>query len=122
VKPAALTLVPWFKNQKHNSFKLLLNIRVKSKVTVFSPSLWACFHPPVPSFSGTYLHSNDILLNEMLKNAKASRVTIVAVQVTAVKIYVAAMEALRKNERQDETHFTTKSGGKTSLGPSYFTL
>jgi hypothetical protein len=26
-----------------------------------------------------------------------------------VKIYVAAVEALRKNERQDETQFTTKS-------------
>ncbi len=30
------------------------------------------------------------------------------------------MEALRKKERQDETQFTTKIGGKTSLGPSYF--
>jgi hypothetical protein len=37
----------------------------------------------------------------MLKNATGSRVT---VKVTAVKIYVAALEALRKNERQDETH------------------
>jgi hypothetical protein len=32
------------------------------------------------------------------------------------------MEALRKKERQDETPFTTKIGGKTSLGPSYFWL
>jgi hypothetical protein len=37
-----------------------------------------------------------------------------------VKIYVAAVETLRKKERQDETQFTTKIGGKTSLGPSYF--
>ncbi len=37
-----------------------------------------------------------------------------------MKIYVAAVEALRKKERQDETQFTTKIGGKTSLGPSYF--
>jgi hypothetical protein len=29
-----------------------------------------------------------------------------------VKIYVAAVEALRKKERQDETQFTTKIGGK----------
>jgi hypothetical protein len=36
-----------------------------------------------------------------------------------VKIYVAAVEALRKKERQDETQFTTKIGGKTSLGPRY---
>jgi hypothetical protein len=55
-------------------------------------------------------------------NAQGSRVIIVVVQVGAVKIYVAAMEALRKKERQDETEFTTKIGGKTSLGPSYFLL
>jgi len=39
-----------------------------------------------------------------------------------VRIYVAAMEALRKKERQDETQFTTKIGGKSSLGPSCFVL
>ncbi len=32
------------------------------------------------------------------------------------KIYVAAVEALRKKDRQDETQFTAKIGGKTSLG------
>jgi len=36
-----------------------------------------------------------------------------------VKIYVAAVEAKGKKERGDETQFTTKIGGKTSLGPSY---
>jgi hypothetical protein len=50
------------------------------------------------------------------------RVIIIVVQVGAVKIYVAAVEALRKKERQDETQFTTKIGGKTSLGPIYFVL
>jgi hypothetical protein len=35
---------------------------------------------------------------------------------------VAAVEANRKNERGDETQFTTKIGGKSSLGPSYFVL
>ncbi len=44
------------------------------------------------------------------------------VEVGAVKKYLAAGEALRKKERQDETQFTTKIGGKTSLGPSYFVL
>jgi hypothetical protein len=39
-----------------------------------------------------------------------------------VKIYVAAMEALRKKEIRGETRFTTKIGGKTSLGPSYFRI
>ncbi len=57
-------------------------------------------------------------------NAQGSRViTVVVVQVGEVKIYgAAAEEALRKKERQDETQFNTKIGGKTSLGPSYLFL
>jgi hypothetical protein len=55
-----------------------------------------------------------------LEVAQGSRVIIVVVQVGAVKIYVAAVQELRKKETQDETQFTTKIGGKTSLGPSYF--
>jgi hypothetical protein len=39
-------------------------------------------------------------------NAQGSRLTIVVVQVRAVKIYVAALEALGRKERQDETQFT----------------
>ncbi len=45
-------------------------------------------------------------------NAQVSRVIIIVVQV-AVKIYVAATEALRIKERQDESQFATKFGGKT---------
>jgi hypothetical protein len=33
-----------------------------------------------------------------------------------VKIYVAAMEALRRKERQHETQFTTKIGGGQEKG------
>jgi len=36
--------------------------------------------------------------------SQGSRVIIVVVQVAAVKIYVAAVEALGKKEREDETH------------------
>jgi hypothetical protein len=43
-------------------------------------------------------------------------------RVGAVKIYVAAVKALRKKERGDETQFIIKIGGKTSLGPSFFNL
>ncbi len=51
-------------------------------------------------------------------NAEGSRVIIVVVQVRAVKIFnVAAVQALRKKETQDETQFTTKIGGKTRLNP-----
>jgi hypothetical protein len=52
-------------------------------------------------------------------NAQGSKVI---VQVGAVKIYVTVVKALKKKERHDETQFTTKIGGKTILGPSYFTL
>ncbi len=45
-------------------------------------------------------------------NAQGSKVIIVVVQVGAVQLYVAAVQALRKKETQDETQFTTKSGGK----------
>jgi hypothetical protein len=52
-------------------------------------------------------------------NAQGSRVIIVVVTVGTVKIYAATVEGLMKKERQDETQFTTKFGGKTSLGPSF---
>jgi hypothetical protein len=48
-----------------------------------------------------------------MHKARGSSVVIVVVQVGAV-------EALRKKERQDETQFTTKIAGKTSMSPSYF--
>jgi hypothetical protein len=56
----------------------------------------------------------------MLK--QGSRLIIIVVQVRAQKIYIAEVEALNKKERQDETQFTTKIGGTTSLHPSYFAL
>ncbi len=55
-------------------------------------------------------------------NAQGLRIIVVVVLVGAVKVYIASVEALRKKERQDETQFTTKIGGKTSLGLSYFIL
>jgi hypothetical protein len=55
-------------------------------------------------------------------NAQGSRVIIIIVQVGSVKIYLAAVEALMKKERQGETQFTTEIGGKTCLGPNYFVL
>jgi hypothetical protein len=40
-----------------------------------------------------------------------------------VKIYVAAaVAALQKKERQDETQFTTNTVGKTSMGPNNLVL
>jgi hypothetical protein len=37
-------------------------------------------------------------------------------------VHIAAVEALTKQETQDESQFTTKIAGKTSLGSSYFVL
>jgi hypothetical protein len=56
-------------------------------------------------------------------NAQGSRVSIVVVQqIRAVKIYVAAVEALRKRKKGMKLSLPTKIGGKTSLGHSYFVL
>jgi hypothetical protein len=44
-------------------------------------------------------------------NAQGSRVIIIAAQVGAVKIYVAAVEALRKKQSRDEIQFTAKIVG-----------
>jgi hypothetical protein len=55
-------------------------------------------------------------------NAEGSRLIILVVQVGAVNIYVAALEAIRKKERHGETQFISKIGRKTSLGLNYFAL
>jgi hypothetical protein len=48
-------------------------------------------------------------------NAPGSRLIKVIIQVKAVKIYVAAVEALRQKERQAETQSTTKIDGFLSF-------
>jgi hypothetical protein len=50
-------------------------------------------------------------------NAQGSRGIIVAVQVGAVKMFMAAVEPLRKEERDGETQFTTKIDGFLSSNP-----
>jgi hypothetical protein len=81
-------------------------------------SLWPAF-TPYPFFSGIPKVTRCSI---SAFNAHRSKVTTVVVEVGVLKIYVAAMEALNDKERQDETQFNTKIGGKTSLGPSYFAL
>jgi len=44
-------------------------------------------------------------------NARGRRLILVLVQLREVKIYVAAVEALRKKKRQDETEFSTNIDG-----------
>jgi len=81
------------------------------KLSRKSPSL----SPPIPQ---GYPQSKEILLNLSMKcwnsefNAQISWLNIVAVQLGAVKIYVAAVETLREKEREYETQCTTKIGGK----------
>jgi hypothetical protein len=55
-------------------------------------------------------------------NAQGSRLIIVVIQLGGVKIYVAAVEALRKKERQDETQFTTKIDGFLSFIPRWMLM
>jgi hypothetical protein len=55
-------------------------------------------------------------------NAQGFRLIIVVAQLGAVKIYVAAVEALRKTERQDETQFTTKIDGFLSFIPAWMPM
>ncbi len=95
------------------TLKIFGYFRVIRVVTLPSPCLWACFHPVSPLFQ-CYLQSKEILLNLSMKcsnsafNAQGSKLIIISVQVGAVKIYVAAVDALRKQEREDETQFTEK--------------
>jgi hypothetical protein len=51
-------------------------------------------------------------------HAEGSRLIIVVVQLGAVKIYVAVVEALKKKGRHDETQFTTKTDGFLSFIPA----
>jgi hypothetical protein len=55
-------------------------------------------------------------------NAQGPRLIIVVVQLEALKIDAAAVEALRKKERQDETHFTTKINGFLSFIPPWMLM
>jgi hypothetical protein len=52
-------------------------------------------------------------------NAQGSRL-IIALQVRAVKIYAATVEALKKKERQSETHFITKTEVPPPLNANVF--
>ncbi len=53
-------------------------------------------------------------------NAHGWRLIIVALQVGAVKIYAATVEALKKKERQGETEFTTKTEPPPPLNANAF--
>ncbi len=55
-------------------------------------------------------------------NAQGLRVIIAVGEVGAVKMYVAAVEALRKKERGMKLNLPPKLVEKTSLGPSYLVL
>jgi hypothetical protein len=88
---------------------IMINEIMKWKASLKSPP---CLHPvfgpvftPLSPLFQWYLQSKDILLNLKMKcwnsafNAQGSRLIIVVVHVGAVKIYVAAVEALRKKEK-----------------------
>ncbi len=99
----------------HTPRKLKNGNRVILKVTLRFTPISSAFGP-YPLFQW-YPQSNEILLNLGMKcwnsafNAQGSRAFIVVVQVGAMNMYVAAVEALRKMETQGETQFTTKKIG-----------
>ncbi len=79
------------------------DIKVICKFTLSFAPYPLCFHPLFPF--QWYPQSKNILLNLSMKcwnsafDAQGSRIIIIVVHIRAVKIYVAAVEALRKMER-----------------------
>ncbi len=55
-------------------------------------------------------------------NARGPRLIIVGIQFGEVKIYVAAVDALRKKDGQDETQFITKIDGILSFIPNWMLM
>jgi hypothetical protein len=90
-----------------------MNGRVICKVTLSA----RLFSLPIPCFIDIR-KSKEILLHLSMKcgnsafHAQGSRLITVVVHVGEAKIYVTPVGAVRKKERQDETQFTTKIGGK----------
>jgi hypothetical protein len=66
---------------------------------------------------GNFIKSQYEMLKTSAFNAQGFRLTIVVVQVRAVKLYAVGVEALKKKERQDETQFITKIDGFLSFTP-----
>jgi hypothetical protein len=99
--------------------KTQLYIRVIRKASLSSP--------PIPFFNGIH-KGKTFLVNLSMKcwysafNAQGSRLIIVVVQLGAVKIYVATVEALKKKERQDKIQFTTKIDGFLSFIPPWMLM
>jgi hypothetical protein len=99
----------------------------KIELSTKSPCLYHVFEPPFSPYPlfWWYPQSKEILLNFSMKcqnsafNAQGSRVITIVVQVGAVRIYVAAVEALMKMEIQDETQYTAKIDGFLSFTPCY---
>ncbi len=55
-------------------------------------------------------------------NAQGSRVIIGSCTDKSTENKCSSSEGAQEKGKRDETQFTTKIGGKTSLGPSYFVL
>jgi len=100
-----LACLCWNMLETEKSGVLEISLKSPCPHPVFGPAF-----TPYPLFQW-YPQSKEILLNLSMKcwnsafNAQGSIVIIVVVQVTAMNTYVAAVKALRKKERQDETQF-----------------
>jgi hypothetical protein len=115
------------KTTRVSSFNSLGTTELSIKCPSVSPPYSSAF-VPYPLFQW-YPQSKEILLNLGVKcwksafNAQGSRVIIVIVQVGAVKIYVAAVEALwKKRKDRMKLSLPPKLVEKLVLGPSDFLL
>jgi len=113
-----LILDAWTLKRDHKSSN-----RVIPKVTLSSPCLSASFHPLSPlsvvSTEQRYFNKSQYEMLYSAFRAQVSRLYTVVAQLWAVKIYLAAVEAFRKKERQDETQITTKTDGFLSFIPCW---
>ncbi len=110
-------------NFEYMSNKFFIN-KVIGKVTLsFTPYPFS--FSPYPLFQW-YLQSNENLLNLNVREKLYSLRTFFShynsCTCRSSENICSSSGGPQKKERGDETQFTTKVGGETSLGPSYFVL
>ncbi len=133
--PSAFTPYPlfqWYPQSK----EILLNLSMKCWNSTFNAQGWRVIIiiVQVGAMSWAYVwvmvHGYLCMLLSMLCVCVCMWIWYVSdvccmtiyIRITSMKIYVEAVNEFKKKERCNETHFTTRIRGKTSLGPNYFVL
>jgi hypothetical protein len=102
------------------------NIRVIGKVTLSSPCLWACFQSVSPlslvsAKQGNFIKSQYEMLKLSIYCTRFQTNYSSCTGRSSENICRSSGGAQEK-EKTDETQFTAKIAGKTTLGVSYFAL